>query len=559
MPYLALSYCWGDPKKTVPIYLNNKLVHVTENLSSALQNFEQRDVALRIWIDAICINQKNEHEKSQQVGLMAEIYHKASEVIVWLGDGDENSPRALEILKEIGASALQLYQGNFHGNLDRSNFEGVLQHNVLNTLWARWQNSDALLFDIQLTQRLLLRPWFRRVWVLQEAALNDNVTFYCGQDYVSKDVLWAGVRTVAALVNEVSPLGQAPLWRTVADTDFISRRTLDFVTTKTEKLPLQKLLTQIAFNLGKQAYEATDPRDRIFAILGFSSDSASLGIRPDYDITCSDLYTKVARAILENSETLEILYAVSGNKHVKAIPSWVPDWSVRIPSTFGSRQLGRFCASGYLSQSTPSFASDQYGNKLLVLTGYRVDSVALVLDCQWDPQWNMSFDPDSPVSAFLESLQNFGCERRSAYPTEEERNDALWRTPIADCDAVLDVVRKIRPPATPRMKDSFDALTGVSKGDSSWRAHQSMLYVHTMMLESARRKVFMTSQGYYGLGQESLHVGDSICLLLGGDSPFIIREAGNGYCELIGESYVHGLMHGEFLRTGPSIENFVLC
>ncbi|EMD88424.1 hypothetical protein COCC4DRAFT_87686, partial [Bipolaris maydis ATCC 48331] len=132
MPYLALSYCWGDPKKTVPIYLNNKLVHVTENLSSALQNFEQRDVALRIWIDAICINQKNEHEKSQQVGLMAEIYHKASEVIVWLGDGDENSPRALEILKEIGASALQL---------------------------------DALLFDIQLTQRLLLRPWFRRVWV----------------------------------------------------------------------------------------------------------------------------------------------------------------------------------------------------------------------------------------------------------------------------------------------------------------------------------------------------------------------------------------------------------
>lgn len=80
-----------------------------------------------------------------------------------------------------------------------------------------------------------------------------------------------------------------------------------------------------------------------------------------------------------------------------------------------------------------------------------------------------------------------------------------------------------------------------------------------MKLVSARRRIFFSSKGYYGLGQETLQKGDIICLLFGGDSPFIIRRAGLAYYKLIGESYIHGIMHGEFLSTQPRAEEFNFC
>lgn len=78
-----------------------------------------------------------------------------------------------------------------------------------------------------------------------------------------------------------------------------------------------------------------------------------------------------------------------------------------------------------------------------------------------------------------------------------------------------------------------------------------------MSLISAQRRLFISSRGYYGLGDESLQAGDVVCLLFGGDSPFLSRETDEGRYELVGEAYVHGIMHGEFLVTNPPIERFI--
>lgn len=557
-PYTALSYSWGDPSKTVPIYLDNRLVQVTENLSAALRNFEHDRLVFRIWIDAICIDQDNDAEKSHQVGMMAKIFQSAIRVVVWLGNSDEESEEGLCVLGELGREALRLQRRHHECMFDLKNTD-VTDRSILAAIWADWYPKRMSNINFRSTQKILQRPWFRRVWVLQEAALNENVTFYCGKESIPKYILWAGARMVVALMNKVASLERATFGDSVAQTDFISRRTLDFITRSEKRLPLVTLLAETSLNLGKWAYESTDPRDRVFAILGFSSDSTTLNISPDYESTCKSLYMRVAEAVLANTDTLDILYVVSGTKNVKSMPSWVPDWSIPIASTFGPRQLGRFSASGSLSQSSPTFLSDRFGNRLLILTGYRVDTVGIIMDCQWDSHWKLCFDPSSPVSAFVQSIRSFGHGQKTAYLSEEERDDALWRTPIADCDAAFDVIGKFRPPASSRMKDSFEAFIGSTREDDNSRASHSMPYINTMMLESARRRVFLSSAGYYGLGQETLRAGDTLCLLLGGDSPFIIRDAGLGYYELVGESYVHGLMHGEFLNISPNVEEFTFC
>lgn len=88
--YDALSYTWGNNSKHKSISLN-KVTHfsVTDNLYAALRRLRWTDRPRTLWIDALCIDQENMDERSQQVQLMGTIYRQAKRVIVWLGDANE--------------------------------------------------------------------------------------------------------------------------------------------------------------------------------------------------------------------------------------------------------------------------------------------------------------------------------------------------------------------------------------------------------------------------------------------------------------------------------------
>lgn len=554
-PYTALSYTWGDPERKSAFYLNDMLIRIPENLSEALQHLEQDSSSIKIWADSICIDQENTLEKSNQVAMMAEIFQRASEVLVWLGPAESASEDDFHVLRQLGEATLRLSHQRRHIDslAEVSEPQGIVDRGMVDALMAEWCLDDALCFDIDSTQRVLQRPWFRRVWVLQEAALNDNVTFYCGRNSISKQVLWAGTQATTILANEFYARNNTMAHSAPTGANFISRRTLNFTAqAKTNSYSLELLLMEVTSNLGVCAYQATDPRDRIFAMRGFLSDSAASAVPTNYTKSCGEVYIEVAEAILSQSHTLDILYAISGPKNVRALPSWVPDWSVAVTSTFGPRKVGRFSAAGPSSHSHPVLTSDKYGNKLLVLSGYSFDSVSTVMEDQWGQ--------NGCKSDFVRALPNFGQQHQTAYLSESDRMDALWKTPIADCDAFFDVLSKIRPEASPRMKQSFEAFVGTVILENDERQLASGPYIQTMNLQSAGRRMFLTSKGYYGLGQETLRPGDQIILLEGGDSPFIAREIGLlGYYELIGEAYVHGIMHGEHLKTRPIVEQFTFC
>jgi hypothetical protein len=106
--YEALSYTWGDPNCTRPINANGVEMQVTTNLFAALRALRQADADRVLWVDALCIDQKNTQERSDQVQRMRSIYQRAQQTVMWLGDSDESSDRAIEVLEKLNGSQAQI-------------------------------------------------------------------------------------------------------------------------------------------------------------------------------------------------------------------------------------------------------------------------------------------------------------------------------------------------------------------------------------------------------------------------------------------------------------------
>jgi hypothetical protein len=83
--YEALSYIWGGPTNTVEIICGQGRLSITVNLRDAIRRFRYKNKCRVLWVDAICIDQRNIEERGKQVQLMGMIYWKADRVLVWLG------------------------------------------------------------------------------------------------------------------------------------------------------------------------------------------------------------------------------------------------------------------------------------------------------------------------------------------------------------------------------------------------------------------------------------------------------------------------------------------
>jgi len=131
--YDALSYVWGNPNETLPIFIDGHVLDITASLHAALLRLRDHSLERIIWVDAICINQADEEEKGHQIQSMARIYGQANRVIVWLGEVADDSDLALEAIRVAGSK-----KSTYCSDSERI--------------------PPAVL-------ALLQRPWFRRIWV----------------------------------------------------------------------------------------------------------------------------------------------------------------------------------------------------------------------------------------------------------------------------------------------------------------------------------------------------------------------------------------------------------
>lgn len=162
--YTALSYVWGADERSETIICNSKRLTVTASVFDALSHLYSRRLheTLPIWIDDVCINQKNNIEKTLQVKKMHLIYQRAYKVVAFLGRAAKDSDYAL---------------GQIHNLTRRLAFSPDVLHpkslasNGLPHQYHRLWTAVALVLD---------RPWFRRVWTFQEAVLSQRLSIFCG-------------------------------------------------------------------------------------------------------------------------------------------------------------------------------------------------------------------------------------------------------------------------------------------------------------------------------------------------------------------------------------------
>lgn len=257
--YVAISYAWGEPS-AVGHFVDPNGVETSLGYSQVVLDIISTLVppgdTLYLWIDAVCINQEDPDERASQVAIMGDIYRQAQQVIVFLGTADDASTRAMDLL--------QLTRGFMQANgavlpaLRVEDFEKrSLGAGIPPDFWS----------DVA---QLLCRPWFTTCWVVQEVALAQDVMVVCGRHAVKWDELcklceWiADNNGILFRVMEKHSMGTHRLGHIQAPFrnpgSIMAAR--DVQCAAKDPAVLQQLLLRF------RNFHATDPRDRIFALLG---------------------------------------------------------------------------------------------------------------------------------------------------------------------------------------------------------------------------------------------------------------------------------------------------
>jgi len=247
VPYEALSYTWGSAAKSRVITINGQTAFVTRNLHNALWRLRDRDEDRILWIDAICINQDDFRERGHQVGHMRKIYNNAERVLIWLG-------LAFDDMELFMDNVQKLHKQTLYNSSEWRCAEGrkrIAEEHLGAT--------GSILYNRHLNalRGLHGRDWFRRVWILQEVTSARAATVLCGWKKVS-------ARTFALVP---SLMGIQP--------DSHVKSVLDIIPGQSRAESWWSRSRDLHTLLLKfRGSQATDPRDKVFALLGIASDSA---------------------------------------------------------------------------------------------------------------------------------------------------------------------------------------------------------------------------------------------------------------------------------------------
>ncbi|KAI0540009.1 heterokaryon incompatibility protein-domain-containing protein [Xylaria digitata] len=347
--YYALSYCWGFTV-TERIHCNEVEIPVTVNLFSALQNLCCPEKGMLIWVDAICINQADMAERTEQVGIMQHIYSKASEVLIWLGPAADESDLCIRTCQNLALEMAEFIRQQTNNDnkepddavarirTELSLSEDSLEYDVAVDATTRqnWRNRKKLFTEfvptrlnerqVQAFLAVVSRPWWNRIWIVQELCLARRARVIVGQSSME----WkAFVRAVdVASYHHPASLGLARSAFSILidlkdDWDWARYGETEFGRSTPESNSLLPLLARLRWN------QATDARDKVYGLLGLANDGDAVSAK--YEITAEEVYQNAALAIIQKTGSLDVLaYCLKPrlSKPSKLrLPSWVPDWS----------------------------------------------------------------------------------------------------------------------------------------------------------------------------------------------------------------------------------------
>ena len=333
----ALSYCWGRPICNRYIRCNGQLLPVTTNLYDGLQRFRHKDKTRYLWVDAICINQQDQSERSHQIQSMLPIYRKARKVLVWLGEHGNHTRLALHCVALGTASEIPA---------------GLISI-ISKPLCTRHEQAFLLgLHD------LLSRDWYDRLWVKQEVWAAQVVEMVCADHTLPWNVaVTLACELLSYRQDCMTTLTGVDLADYQNPFEGLTRVLGTFERHKGQNPP--EMSYNLSLNLSStwdstelfrvlrraSGARCSDLRDYVYGILGMTETNygttkgPSASTKPlleiNYNNTVTQVYLSVVNYYIQQRRSLLIFHCLcregavfGGNAGAECLPSWCPNWSV---------------------------------------------------------------------------------------------------------------------------------------------------------------------------------------------------------------------------------------
>ena len=522
--YEALSYVWGPQYPSQNVQCNDGRLEVGENLAAALRCLRQPTASRVLWIDRVAINQGDVKERTRQVGLMADIYTSAVNIAVWLGPADSFTERAFAFFDDISVQARS------------SGVDAIRYPSSEDSVWAA-------------VKSILKRPWFSRAWTFQEIILARQANIYCGTHTVD----WETFQTFLTCFK-TNPSGP-----NIEDTRLIGNDKHPFDIIKARSMirtpelfsedTKEAFLSLFPLLDSMRTRSSTDPRDKVFALLNIACDVSGSGLEADYSKSHAEVYAMTAKWLLQRTKSLAFLNLVE-KKDKPDLISWVPDFRYKDQLNFLHQPLqvwrGNENRIYNASGTTKTRADEEESVFQLTVKGIYVGAIVELTEPPGNMMNNVALGPRVLDGGEWEIFAQT-CAVDGVYePTGESIDLAYRRLRVWDLLPGETLVRSQRE-QQPTIQDfpkpglvKYSAAEGHLSGPSQDIGM-------SILRGTTRKRLFKTDTGYMGLAHRSCQVGDQVYVLMGGDTPFILRPLGGTFFGFGGESYVHGLMDGEIL------------
>ncbi|KAK0718942.1 heterokaryon incompatibility protein-domain-containing protein [Apiosordaria backusii] len=357
-PYKALSYAWdnsisssspGSSPSTMMITCNNVPIAVSTNLYAALKRLRSREKVVNLWVDAVCINQQDPDERGHQVGIMRQIYEQAEEVAIWLGGKQDDDDLAEDFMLSSGLTSLDWTDNeetNRHFWVEFLRRRDCRRQYVFGAFCVFWLlslgvpasvtphisspfgQSSCILNGIQ---AIMGQAWWQRTWVLQETVVAAKATCY----YATLSCPWTMItKAAASYMNGQLSTNIDSAYGYVSLLSQFARQVRDIEIIRQDWRDPSKLVSLLPLLRQFRIRSATDPRDKIYALLGMVQYwGGQHKIVPDYNLNVTNLYWQTSITIIKNTQSLEVLCGTPNamsdgdRRHdYRCHPSWVIDW-----------------------------------------------------------------------------------------------------------------------------------------------------------------------------------------------------------------------------------------
>jgi hypothetical protein len=547
--YEALSYFWGPPVFSRKIKIDGTCVDITETLYDALKRLRLPNEDRVIWADAICIDQSSTEEKNRQVKLMSRIYTQCSRGIIYLGPEADGSEllydffnHLMDWLSRDAWSENPAWKRGAIVSTVNSLYEGLPPNED-----GRWVAFRAF----------LRRPWFRRLWIMQEFALPRDLVTICGHWELDGTYL----PTFMVAFTRVMPLGSLvdgdldeAATQEIETAIILMRKHLSIRLAKGHswsqmdpeifrqslegKAFPQDHLRMISLVDWATKCEVTDPRDRFFGLLGLANDlDNDSSLEPDYNKSLNEIRDAYHALFIRQGHGSRLL---AGARPLKALdpsqPSWTKRWNPKVDDevcVISSAGLSR-------TVITPNWdrwraAVSQVTDSSLAVRGFRIDQLHLITTKTNEVDMN-SFDEVFDFNHTSTNPLSRDEFRRLAIRVLLLDKTHLDVSPVPD--AFLDLCEDCI--AVIRGSIALIDLVQENAPEDVHRAAEGLSHAMNALMHSRGACFGVTKQGYYGMFPPAASDGDEVFIIDGEAKTFLVRHQPDTDTYLwLGEIYVH--------------------